>query len=129
MILGIQTTQPKGFILYFLEDQKSRQLDYPENAGDELPSAILNQVKPEELSGLILLAGKGSFSAVRSAAIIANTLALSRNLPAIFETPVNESNESVLLALARGRKRLAEGQSDFPLAPYYDREPNITKQP
>jgi hypothetical protein len=82
-------------------------------------------VKPKEVAsceGICVVAGPGSFSAVRSGVLAANLLARLHSKP-LYGVSVEESQSLVDL-----RSRLVQGllTSEPYIAPVYDAEPNIT---
>ncbi len=85
-------------------------------------AAFLALTERKKLSGVCVVAGPGSFSAVRSGVLVANLLARVRGVPLVG---VSVAEASLLPAL---RDRLASGElATMPyVAPVYDQEPNIT---
>ena len=90
-----------------------------------VPSTLAAFFDPEDLknaSGVCVVAGPGSFSAVRGGVLAGNLLARFLNIP-LTGVSVDESVDLPAL-----RHRLASG--DVPavsyVAPVYDAEPNIT---
>ena len=118
IILGIKTSHRAGVELFVARDGKVDHHVFPETESDALLTAVDSLVRPEELSGIIVLEGPGSFTAVRSAAVVANAIAFARGIPVVGAQSMED-----------GMQKLGVGANAFPLAPYYDREPNITKKP
>lgn len=89
------------------------------------PLALAGFVSPAEarsITGVCVVAGPGSFSAVRSGVLVANVVARLLNKPLVG---VSTEEAKQLPAL---RRRLAGGELNAVsyVAPVYDREPNIT---
>lgn len=81
------------------------------------------KVSLEKLRGLALIEGGGSFSGVRQAAAILNTVAFVRRLPvAGFDHRKYSSREALLLEAARYFRRPRAVKY---LTPIYGGEPNI----
>lgn len=116
MILGIKTTHKLGVEVYTSQHGQIAHHTFPELQSDALMEAVDSVVRPDELSGIIVLEGPGSFTAVRSAAVTGNTLAAALGVPLVAAVSMED-----------GIQKLAAGANGFPIAPHYDREPNITK--
>lgn len=76
----------------------------------------------DDLSGICVVRGPGSFSAIRTGVLYANLLSRLLRLP-LFSISAEEAAD-----LRRVAKRLEYGalRSASYVAPVYDREPNIT---
>lgn len=75
------------------------------------------------LTGIVVAIGPGPFSALRSAAALANALVYVLHIPA-----VGVRGEHTLRALAvRGAARLRRATSGAIVVPFYGRPPHITK--
>ena len=85
-------------------------------------ASFLTPADRKALSGVCVVAGPGSFSAVRSGVLLANMLSRVSSLPLMGISVVEASDLSAL------RARLVEGNiRPAPyVAPVYDAEPNIT---
>ena len=77
----------------------------------------------QKLSGVCVVSGPGTFSAVRVGVVLANLIALVRHVPLIGITPdLAEDPTGLAAALARSRR----GATPY-VAPVYDAEPTITQ--
>jgi tRNA threonylcarbamoyladenosine biosynthesis protein TsaB len=97
-------------------------------AGRELSSQLLEEIKRQlagqklsfdQLDGIVLFKGPGSFTSLRIGATVANTIAYAESIPIVGES----GNEWVAAGLAR----LAKKQNDRQVIPEYGSAPNITK--
>ncbi len=72
--------------------------------------------------GMMVVAGPGSFSAIRSGVLVANVFSRLRHLP-LYQFTVNEADDLFVI-----RERALNGQLKpvSYVAPIYDAEPNIT---
>lgn len=125
MMLGIRMSHKEGVDLYLFSGGKTTRREFPNTESDNVLSAISETVKPKDVEGIVVLQGPGSFTAVRTAVVVANTLGFSLHVP-VVGVRLESEEASAEAAFASGIERLTQGESDFPLAPYYDREPNIT---
>jgi len=123
VVLGLLTAHKQGVEVYVERDGVISHHVFPTTLSDSLVQAIDSVVQPSELGGIVVLSGPGSFTAVRSAVVVANTLAAARNIPVVGE----EQKGDTLLAMQAGVARILKGENQFPLAPQYDREPNISQ--
>ena len=84
--------------------------------------ALLNTqtVQLENLEGLVVVQGPGSFTAIRTAVALANTLAFVHGLVLFPIVLPDEVDEATILTLAQAAEPV-----DVVL-PHYDRPPNIT---
>lgn len=76
----------------------------------------------KDLTGICVVAGPGSFSAVRSGVLAANLLARFLHVPLAGVSVAEASDLSVL----RGRLAMNDVPAVSYVAPVYDAEPNIT---
>ena len=113
--LGIKTSHREGVEIFVSCDGVLQHHIFPTLESDSLLSAVDSMVRPEELSGMIVIESPGSFTAVRSAVVVANAIAVARAIPVVGA-----------VSMDAGIKLLESGANAFPLAPHYDREPNIT---
>ncbi len=97
-------------------------------AGRQLAESLLQEVVEllksadsdwENLSGVIVFSGSGSFTGLRIGITVANTIAYGQTVPI-----VGQRDDSWLVD---GYLRLANGQNDKQVTPFYGAEPNITK--
>ncbi|MEI7740874.1 MAG: hypothetical protein WCJ29_00035 [bacterium] len=121
--LGLKTALRAGVEVFVFRNGEISHSVFPEIESDVLLTAINNVAQPEELSGVVVLQSPGTFSAIRSAVVTANGIAVARNIPVVGE---EYSEDGTKEAFEHGIKRLEKGENQFPLAPHYDREPNIT---
>ena len=84
---------------------------------------MLNQVQHdsawEDLSGIVIFRGPGSFTGLRIGITTANTIAYAREIPIVGATGENWR--------ADGLEKLKNNQNDKIVMPEYGAEPNITK--
>lgn len=126
MFLGIRTDSPLAeFYLYNGEElvaQKSWQADR------ELAKGLLAQLETflsenncgfQDLAGLFAFRGPGSFTGLRIGLTVMNTMAYARSIPIVG----SESDDWVSSAVAR----LAGGENDKIVMPFYGAEARITK--
>ena len=73
----------------------------------------------DEIKGVIVFRGPGSFTGLRIGITVANTVAYAKKIPI-----VGEMDEEWIDS---GRLRLNEGKNDKQVIPEYGSEPNITK--
>jgi tRNA threonylcarbamoyladenosine biosynthesis protein TsaB len=78
-----------------------------------------NQLDWAQLEGLVVFEGPGSFTGLRIGITVANTIAYTRKIP-IVGTRGDDW-------IKQGAERLAKGENDTQVAPFYDRQPNITR--
>jgi len=121
MIVGIHLKHREG-VEIFTADGELKQYSFPQLLSDNVLEALNQVVKPEEIRGIIVLEEDGSFTAVRTASVVANAISFAREVPAV-KVAYREDWRS---AMVEGVKRLEAKENDFPLNPHYDREPNIT---
>ena len=85
----------------------------------------------QDLSGLAVFAGPGSFTGLRIGATIMNTLASSLDIPIVavtnsdFSAQNDENSADDWREIAR--QKLANGENDKIALPFYGREARITK--
>lgn len=85
--------------------------------------ALIDPSECSDLSGIAVVYGPGSFSAVRSGVLIANLLSRLYNLP-LYGFAKEEA-----IDLLDVRRKLCSGEvvSSMYVSPVYDAEPNITQ--
>jgi tRNA threonylcarbamoyl adenosine modification protein YeaZ len=91
---------------------------------DELLGRITELCKTQQqtindLSGIVILSGPGSFTSLRIGHTVANALADSLNIPIVGATGDDW--------LAEGLRRLPETKPGQPVWPFYGAEANVTK--
>lgn len=124
MILAIDTSTPVCK-LDFIENEW-RYSDSWE-AGRELAKGLLGYLQDqlhaqgkswEDVSGLVVFRGPGSFTGLRIGSTVFNTLAYARSVPVVGETGEDW--------LEKGLERLANNENDTIVLPEYGGEANIT---
>jgi tRNA threonylcarbamoyladenosine biosynthesis protein TsaB len=78
-----------------------------------------NNLAWEDLAGLIVFLGPGSFTSLRIGATVANTAAYVKKLPIVGAKGEDWARDGV--------KRLQQGHNDTQVVPEYGAAPNITK--
>jgi len=120
VILGLQTSDPTCHV--WLDDN-----EYTWEAARTLAHGLLGFLEEclrrenktfQDLTGLVVFRGPGSFTGLRIGITVLNTIAASEQLPIVGEI----SDEW----LTRGRARLAEGQNDHIVLPEYGGDAHIT---
>lgn len=127
MILALKTDQPEAEL--FLLNQESKIIaHYHWLAGRSLADTLITKIDQflvsqklgkDDLVGLVVFTGSGSFTGLRIGATVVNALAYNLKLPV-----VKASGDDWLKAVAQKLELTQIG--DF-VVPDYDGEPNITK--
>lgn len=127
MILTIRTDKPEAEI--GLYDQEGHQLSYynwlaHRKLADTLLSTIRDQLaaqnaKFEDITGIVIFSGPGSFTGLRIGITVANTLAHSLEIPIVGEAGEEQW-------LERGLGEFKDGQNHRLVLPEYGAEANIT---
>lgn len=78
-----------------------------------------NSISWDEIKGVIVYRGPGSFTGLRIGITVANTVAYSKKIPIVGEMDEEWIDSGCL--------RLNEGKNDKQVIPEYGSEPNITK--
>lgn len=127
LILTIRTDKPEAEIGLFKDADKLAYSIWP--AHRQLAETIHLKIKEvlesqdcqlQDLSGLAVYKGPGSFTGLRIGLSVANTLADSLGIPI-----VSEGNENWI---GVARDRLGKGDNEHIALPEYGAEPHITKQ-
>lgn len=125
MILAIKTDNPKAELyLYDKHNKKSEVLWQAERrlADELLPNIenllVNNKYSINDLTGIIIFTGEGSFTGLRIGTVIANTVAYSRNIPIVG----TQGKDWIELGL----EEMAGAKSGSYVVPKYSSEPNIT---
>ncbi|MCE7936213.1 tRNA (adenosine(37)-N6)-threonylcarbamoyltransferase complex dimerization subunit type 1 TsaB [Candidatus Saccharibacteria bacterium CPR2] len=126
LVLTIRTDKPKAEIRLWQRDKLiAEKIWY---AHKQLSVDILREIsniitksgnKLQDLSGIVVYKGPGSFTGLRIGITVANTFAYSLNIPIIGET-----GEDWQLS---GMEKLRSSQDDKIVVPFYGGEANITK--
>jgi hypothetical protein len=87
-----------------------------------LLSAFIDQKRIRSMSGICVVRGPGSFSAVRSGVLVANILSRVYHMP-LYGVSVDEGKD---LNVLRDRLNRGDVPAETYVAPVYDAEPNIT---
>lgn len=137
MYLLIATPDNDKFSLAIGKDKIEKKLIVKkEYRQSELLLRSIDQlVGNKRLTGIMVVAGPGAFSALRIGIVTANTLGYSLDLPVIgvrLEKDWLKLNEKdKLMAVWQNGKKKLEGSNGWRnqmlVKPFYDREPNITK--
>jgi tRNA threonylcarbamoyladenosine biosynthesis protein TsaB len=125
-VLTIRTDKPEAEVGLFVS---GKQADYEVwEAHRELSLTILkkiedllkrNQLKFQDLSGIIAFKGPGSFTGLRIGITVANTLAYGLRLPIVSSSKEKWIDD--------GLKQLNSGDNEKVSLPDYGREARITK--
>jgi len=87
-----------------------------------------NQLKLDNLRGILVVNGPGSFTSIRIGLAVANTLAYLLKIPAvgikINEFNLTEKNINNLIKI--GRQKLSKIKKWQLVSPFYGKKPNIT---
>lgn len=127
MILAIRTDKPEAE-LYLLDDQGAVIAEHAWLADRQLSQNLLatlvrfldkNGVKPEQLGGLAVFEGPGSFTGLRIGITVANTLAYSLSIPVVATTGKNW--------LKAGAHELKTAQAGSYATPHYGQAANISR--
>jgi len=86
---------------------------------DWIPGQARDDSAWDQLSGIIIFQGPGSFTGLRIGITTANAIACAQNIPIIGTTGENWLND--------GLEKLKQNQNDKIVMPEYGAEPNITK--
>lgn len=134
MILVLDTSSENVFFGLWDEENESWSSEDEFLGGRELNSLIIkkldklfwySQENQNNLVGIIIAAGPGSFTGLRIGMSVANTLAYVRNIPivAVLDT------KSIQKLLQVGLELLEKSEPVFGKAvtPHYGSEPHITK--
>lgn len=93
-----------------------------------------NKLRPEDLNGIIVYLGPGTFTGLRVGVTVANALAYSLNIPIAGVKGKSFGKEKFIVSelkpidpeilLKRGKKILAENP-EIPVVPFYGKKPNV----
>jgi tRNA threonylcarbamoyladenosine biosynthesis protein TsaB len=125
MILTIKTDQPIAELSLICDSEQID--DYSWQAHRALATTILTKINElletndtsfNDLTGLVVYKGPGSFTGLRIGATVANTPAYSLDMPVVGTNGVNWRND--------GAKRITNNENDHIVKPEYGGEANIT---
>jgi len=118
--LSIRTDSPEAELgvfenekeLVYYKWQADRQL--AKGLNSEIRK-ILNKlsIKPDDLGGIVVFKGPGSFTGLRIGVAVANTMAYALNIPIVATNGKNWREA--------GLEKLSQGQNDLIALPEYDR--------
>lgn len=131
MILIINTVLPSKIFVALVKGDKFYKKINSEARSDKLLILIDKilkggRLKPQAISGIIVVSGPGSFTAVRGGAVVANTLGFALRIPVAGVRLEEFQNEKELLL--QGVARIKKSRTGTLILPFYDKEPNITIQ-
>lgn len=128
MILALKTAGETSELYLLKGGSDSKPNVVNENkwqAGRELAKTLLVKIEElldgrsfNEIDGLIVFTGPGSFTGLRIGITTVNTIAYSENIPIVGVSGNNWLEE--------GLKKLNNGEHDNIVTPNYGAEPNIT---
>ncbi|MBU0731316.1 tRNA (adenosine(37)-N6)-threonylcarbamoyltransferase complex dimerization subunit type 1 TsaB [Patescibacteria group bacterium] len=129
MFLIIENSKPDKAILALAEDGKivskiikKRQFHESENLLEYIDDLFKEKkIKVRDLEGIIVVIGPGSFTAVRVACVIANTMAYVEKVPLYGFKQAEYNKLEDLLKKIKTRKEKSY------LEPFYGKRPNISK--
>ncbi len=85
-----------------------------------------NNFKLEDLSGIAVLSGPGSFTALRQGIVAANALSYILEIPVVGIRLDEFSNDDELITVIN--KKIKKAKTGEIVLPFYGGEPNITRQ-
>lgn len=123
--LGIDTRTNGHSVVSWVEGERIETIQVEGKASRALPVlARLTEDRKEQLEGILVASGPGTFSAIRTGVLYANLCARILDIPLIElteeEAATGEYPEIIKSYLAGKRATSAY------VSPIYDREPNIT---
>jgi tRNA threonylcarbamoyladenosine biosynthesis protein TsaB len=129
MILALKTNQDPTEI-YILDDTGTVVTEKKWDTGRTLAKNLLGEIEQllartelikrwEDLTGVIVFRGPGSFTGLRIGITTANALSYAREIPIVGTTGNNW--------LADGLKKLTAGENDKIVTPEYGAPPHITQ--
>lgn len=83
------------------------------------------KIKPEDLTGVIVVSGPGGFTSVRMGVVTANIfgLALDISVAGVQKNDLSKIEDLI----SEGCGKLEKAKKGSMVMPFYDKEPNITK--
>lgn len=128
MILTLRTDNPVAEVgLYNLDGKQLLYHTWPaeRRLAKELLVTLLDQFKKavigfDDLTGVVVFEGPGSFTGLRIGITTANTIAYGQDIPIVGTRGDNW--------IQTGLERLAKGEADRIVLPHYGAEANISTQ-
>ena len=120
--LFIQALEPASFVVGLLEARGAKTKTVAKRSHAILGEVMAAMKRAKKLDGICVAAGPGSFTAVRTGVLIANTLARLRRLP-LYGVDAGQATD--LAGLYRDLAAGAIPAAGY-VAPVYSAEPNIT---
>ena len=129
MLLYINTAQ-RDFLRFALIDNKSEVFLFEKNIGNKQSENLLSfldkilkkkRIKLSKISKIIVNRGPGSFTSVRIAIVLANTLSFSLKIPIIGIDNLDLEKKEDYIGLLKLK------QGDEFIKPFYYKDANITK--
>lgn len=126
MILTVKTDQPQAELALFANKDQVDQVTW--YGHKQLSDTLLYRIRDllennhktlEELTGVVVFQGPGSFTGLRIGITVANTLAYGLQIPVIGEKSQTWQKKGV--------QRLLTGDNDRIVKPLYGGEANITQ--
>lgn len=137
MYLLIATPDNDKFSLVIGKDRIEKKLIVKKKykQSELLLRSIDQLVDKKKLSGVMVVAGPGAFSALRIGIVTANTLGYSLNLPVVGvklkkDWLEPDKNDVLGEVWREGKKKLRRSKgwkNQMLVRPFYDKAPNITK--
>jgi tRNA threonylcarbamoyladenosine biosynthesis protein TsaB len=133
MILLIDTTRPQALSLGLSARGAlvaEKNIDFDHHSADILLPAIIDLLQSVKqtvgnLTGLAVVTGPGSFSAVRSGVVTANGLSYGLQLPLVAIAAQQSPDMAALIKVATAQLANARPQV---VSPNYGKEPTITQR-
>ena len=127
MLLIINTTDSEQVFIGLLENGDwldKKQFKAKARQAEKLLPAIEKLVKKNKLSGIAVVSGPASFTALRIGVVTANALAWSLKVPvvSIKATQFTDLKDLAKKVTAKARKN----NNEVIVRPFYGKEPNIT---
>lgn len=126
MILFLKTDSPYCELLLQKEDGTRRDGSW--HADRQLAKELLTRIEAllqseqatwQDVTGLVIFRGPGSFTGLRIGATVFNTIAYSQTIPVVGSLGENWQVD--------GERRLRAGENDKIIVPEYGREARITQ--
>ena len=126
-ILYLKTDGPTTYLGLALAGKLVQEVNW--ESGKDLARDLLSKIasifeasetKLENIDGIVIYKGPGSFTSLRIGCTVANTLSYSRGVPIV--------GTSDLHWMSDGMERLKAGENDKIVIPEYGAEPNIAPQ-